>query len=115
MQMRIDLIKDLADPLNKRIDDLTAQHHGLSHRVAQLEGRPTRDRPMKPVAVRIAEKLCGLMSARSNALFPLALTRLRASTIMEFDLIARLETRSHRRVQPMLTSTRGEDVPRRLH
>ena len=29
--------KDFADPLNKHIDDLTAQHHGLSQRVAQLE------------------------------------------------------------------------------
>ena len=39
VQMRNDLIKDFADPLNKRIDDLTAQHHGLSQRVAQLESR----------------------------------------------------------------------------
>ena len=39
VQMRDDLIKDLADLLNKRIDELTAQHHGLSQRVAQLESR----------------------------------------------------------------------------
>ena len=39
VQMRDDPIKNLADPLNKRIDDLTAQHHGLSQRVAQLESR----------------------------------------------------------------------------
>ena len=37
VQMRNDLIKHFADSLNKRIDDLTAQHHGLSHRVAHLE------------------------------------------------------------------------------
>ena len=37
VKMRNDLIKDFADPLNKRIDDLTALHHGLSQRVAQLE------------------------------------------------------------------------------
>ena len=69
VQMRNDLIKDFADPLNKRIDDLTAQHHGLSQRVAQLKSRQhviVDD----PVAVRIAERLCGLRSPRSNALFP---------------------------------------------
>ena len=37
VKMHNDLIKDIADPLNKRIDDLTALHHGLSQRVAQLE------------------------------------------------------------------------------
>lgn len=37
VQMRGDLIKDFMDPLNQRIDDMVAQHHGLSHRVAQLE------------------------------------------------------------------------------
>ena len=38
VQMRNDLIKDFTDPLNRRIDDLMAQHHGLSQRVDQLEG-----------------------------------------------------------------------------
>ena len=37
VKIRNGVIKDFADPLNKRIDDLTALHHGLSQRVAQLD------------------------------------------------------------------------------
>ena len=39
VQMRNDLITDFTDPLNRRIDDLTAQYDGLSQRVTQLESR----------------------------------------------------------------------------
>ena len=93
VQMRNDLIKDFADPLNKRIDDLTAQHHGLSQRVAQLESRQhvivDEARRGQDRGETLRTEVTEIKRAVSRAL-----TRLRAATIKEFEMIARLETQA---------------------
>ena len=108
MQMHVDLIKDLSGPLNKRIDDLTAQHHGLSHRVAQLEGRQHVIVDEARRGQDRGESLRTHVSEIKRAVSR-ALTRLRAATIMEFDLIARMETEAID-VYNDAHQHRGEDV-----
>ena len=93
VQMRDDLIKNLADPLNKRIDDLTAQHHGLSQRVAQWESRQQVIVDEARRGQDRGETLRTQVTEIKRAV-SCALTRLRAATIMEFETIARLETQA---------------------
>ena len=105
VQMRNDLIKVFADPLNKRIDDLTAQHHGLSQRVAQLEScqhaivdeaRRGQDRgeTLRTEVHHLKRDLSTLEQANMEKTHSDSLTRFRAATIKVSETIARLETQA---------------------
>ena len=105
LQMRNDLIKDFANPLNKRIDDLTAQHHGLSQRVAQLEScqhvivdeaRRGQDRgeTLRTEVHHLKRDLSTLEQANMEKTRSGSLTRLRTATVKEFDIVTRLETQA---------------------
>ena len=105
LQMRNDLIKDFANPCNKRIDDLTVQHHGLSQRVAQLEScqhvivdeaRRGQDRgeTLRTEVHHLKRDLSTLEQANMEKMRSGSLTRLRAATIKEFDIVTRLETQA---------------------
>ena len=93
VQMRNDLIKDFTDPLNKRIDDLTTQHHVLNQRVAQLESRQhvivDEARRGQDRGETLRTEVIEMKRAVSRAL-----TCLRAATMKEFDMITRLKTQA---------------------